>query len=56
MSTRDVHLTEHFDNLFAAGIESGEFSNASEVVHEGLRLLEQWQQEDKARIEWLRGA
>jgi antitoxin ParD1/3/4 len=56
MPTRNVHLTEHFDNLIAIGIESGQFSNASEVVREGLRLLEQRQQEDKAKIEWLRGA
>jgi antitoxin ParD1/3/4 len=56
MPTRNVHLTEHFDNLITAGIESGQFSNASEVVREGLRLLEQRQQEDRAKIEWLRGA
>jgi antitoxin ParD1/3/4 len=56
MPTRNVHLTEHFDSLIAAGIESGQFSNASEVVREGLRLLEQRQEEDKAKIEWLRSA
>jgi antitoxin ParD1/3/4 len=56
MPTRNVHLTEHFDNLIASGIESGQFSNASEVVREGLRLLEQRQREDEARIEWLRNA
>ena len=56
MPTRNVHLTEHFDTLIAAGVESGQFSNASEVVREGLRLLEQRQQEDRAKIEWLRGA
>ena len=32
------------------------FSNASEVVREGLRLLEQREREDRARIKWLRGA
>ncbi len=56
MPTRNVHLTEHFDSLIANGIESGQFSNASEVVSAGLRLLEQRQEEDKARIEWLRAA
>ncbi len=56
MPTRNVHLTEHFDNLIAAGIESGQFSNASEVVREGLRLLEQRQREDQAKLEWLRSA
>lgn len=56
MPTRNVHLTEHFDHFIVAGIASGRFSNASEVVREGLRLLEQREQEDKAKIEWLRAA
>src|ERR1022692_3710949 len=54
MPTRNVNLTEHFDHFIEAGITSGRFSNASEVVREGLRLLEQREQEDKAKIEWLR--
>jgi antitoxin ParD1/3/4 len=56
MPTRNVNLTEHFDRFIETGIASGRFSNASEVVREGLRLLEQREQEDKARIAWLRGA
>ena len=56
MPTRNVNLTEHFDRFIETGITSGRFSNASEVVREGLRLLEQREQEDRAKIEWLRGA
>jgi antitoxin ParD1/3/4 len=56
MPTRNVNLTEHFDRFVEAGVTSGRFSNASEVVREGLRLLEQREQEDKAKIEWLRAA
>ena len=56
MPTRNVNLTEHFDRFIETGITSGRFSNASEVVREALRLLEQREQEDKAKIEWLRGA
>jgi antitoxin ParD1/3/4 len=56
MPTRNVNLTEHFDRFIETGIASGRFSNASEVVREGLRLLEQREREDKAKIEWLRGA
>jgi antitoxin ParD1/3/4 len=56
MPTRNVNLTEHFDRYIQAGVASGRFSNASEVVREGLRLLEQREQEDKAKLEWLRAA
>src|SRR5437588_3238747 len=56
MPTRNVNLTEHFERFIEAGITSGRFSDASEVVREGLRLLEQREQEDKAKLEWLRGA
>ena len=56
MPTRNVFLTEHLDTFIATGIETGQYSNASEVVREGLRLLEQRQLEDRAKIEWLRGA
>jgi len=56
MPTRNVNLTAHFDDFIETGVVSGRFSNASEVVREGLRLLEQREQEDQARIEWLRTA
>jgi antitoxin ParD1/3/4 len=56
MPTRNVNLTEHFDRFIETGVTSGRFSNASEVVREGLRLLEQREQEDRAKIEWLRAA
>ena len=56
MPTRNVNLTEHFDHFIKNGVTSGRFSNASEVVREGLRLLERREQEDKAKLQWLRGA
>ena len=56
MPTRNVDLTEHFDRFIEAGIASGRFSSASEVVREGLRLLEEREREDKAKLEWLRAA
>ena len=34
----------------------GAMRNASEVVREGLRLLEQREQEEKAKLTWLRSA
>ncbi len=56
MPTRNVNLTEHFDRFIDIGITSGRFGNASEVVREGLRLLEQREQQDQAKLEWLRGS
>lgn len=56
MPTRSVHLTEHVDKFIEAGIESGRVNNASEIVRDGLRLLEQREEEDRAKLEWLRKA
>jgi antitoxin ParD1/3/4 len=56
MPQRNVNLTEHFDQFIDAAVESGRFSNASEIVREGLRLLEQREREDQAKIEWMRSA
>lgn len=56
MPSRNVHLTEHYDQFIAAGVEAGRYGNASEAVRAGLRLLEQQEQEDRAKIEWLRTA
>jgi antitoxin ParD1/3/4 len=54
--TRSSNISRHFDRFIDAGISSGRFSNASEIVREGLRLLEQRELEDKARLKWLRAA
>jgi antitoxin ParD1/3/4 len=53
MPQRNVNLTDHFDQFIDANIESGRFSNASEMVREG--LLEQRDREDQAKLAWLRG-
>ena len=56
MPTRNVNLTEHYDKFITAGIEAGRYGNASEAVRAALRLLERQEQEDQAKIEWLRTA
>jgi antitoxin ParD1/3/4 len=56
MPIYNVDLTEHLDRFVEAGISSGRFSDASEVVREGLRLLEQREVENQARLDWLRAA
>ena len=40
-TTRNVALTPHFDEFVQAKIDSGRYQSASEVIREGLRLLEE---------------
>lgn len=56
MPQRNVNLTPHFDKFIDTTIASGRYSNASEIVREGLRLLEQHEKEDRAKLDWLRAA
>ena len=56
MPTRNINLTDHYDRFIASSVASGAFQNASEVVRAGLRLLEQQQREEQARLEALRQA
>lgn len=56
MPTRNVELTDHFDRFIANGVASGRFADAGDVIREGLRLLEQREKEEQAKIEWLRQA
>ncbi|MBX9679266.1 MAG: type II toxin-antitoxin system ParD family antitoxin [Gemmataceae bacterium] len=56
MPTRNVHLTDHFDQFVESSVGSGRFSNASEVVREALRLMEDRDLKNKAKIDALRQA
>jgi len=56
MPTRNINLTDHFDRLIKAEVASGRYGNASEVVREGLRLMERRKEEDRAKLKWLRSA
>ena len=40
MPTRNINLTDHLDDFIEGGVASGRYKNASEVVPDGLRLLE----------------
>ena len=51
MPTRNINLTEHFDRFIEAGVSAGRYQNASEVVRAGLRLLEQQEAENAAKLE-----
>lgn len=56
MPTRNINLTDHWDHFIEHQIASGRYSNASEIVREALRLLEDKEQEQKARLKALRKA
>lgn len=56
MPTRNVVLTDHQAKLVDTLVQTGRYQNASEVLREGLRLVEQHAVEDVVRIEWLRKA
>jgi antitoxin ParD1/3/4 len=54
MPARNVNLTQHQDEFIEERIKAGRFTDASDVVREGLRLLEQKEAEDEAKLECLR--
>ena len=56
MATRNVVLSEHQHELVEALVRSGRYQNASEVLREGLRLLEREEAEEVAKVAVLRRA
>jgi antitoxin ParD1/3/4 len=56
MPTRNVVLSEHQVAFIGDLLASGRYQNASEVLRTGLRLLEQREAEDAARLAALRQA
>lgn len=56
MPTRNVVLTEHQEQVIEELVGSGRYQNASEVLREGLRLVEQREAEDTAKLAALREA
>ena len=56
MPTRNINLTEHFDRFVERQVSSGRYSNASEIVRDALRLLEEQEQEREAKLKALRRA
>jgi antitoxin ParD1/3/4 len=56
MPTRNVVLTKHQEKVIKTLVGSGRYQNASEVLREGLRLVEQREAEEAAKLEVLREA
>ncbi len=56
MPTKNVVLTDHQEKLIDNLVGSGRYRNASEVLREGLRLVERREAEAAAQLEVLRQA
>lgn len=56
MPTRNVVLTQQQTELIERLVDSGRYQNASEVLRDGLRLVESREAEDRARLKALRDA
>lgn len=56
MPTRNVVLTEHHARVIEKLVKSGRYQNASEVLREGLRLVERRDAQDAAKLKMLRAA
>ena len=56
MPTRNVVLTDHQARLVEKLVSTGRYQNASEVLREGLRLIEDHEAQDNARLRALREA
>jgi len=56
MPTRNVVLTDHQASVVEQLVSSGRYQNASEVLRDGLRMIEKREAEDALRLEALRGA
>ena len=56
MPTRNVVLTAHHESIIQALVGSGRYQNASEVLREGLRLVEAREAREAARLKALQEA
>lgn len=56
MPTRNVVLTDHQAALVDRLVQTGRYQNASEVLRDGLRMVESQEAEDRARLKALRAA
>lgn len=56
MPTRNVVLSEHQQQLVESLVQSGRYQNASEVLREGLRLIEERDRREEAKLKALKQA
>ena len=56
MPTKNVVVTQRQAKMIDRLVSSGQYQNASEVLREGLRLVEERNREEKAKLKALREA
>jgi antitoxin ParD1/3/4 len=56
MPTRNVVLTEHHEEVIERLVKTGRYQNASEVLRDGLRLVEQREVLETAKLAALKEA
>lgn len=56
MPTRNVVLTDHQQQLVEDLVQSGRYQNASEVLRDGLRLVEERERHEDAKLKALKQA
>jgi len=56
MPTRNIVLTEHQEEVISELVASGRYQNASDVLRDGLRLIEEQDSQDVAKLKILREA
>lgn len=54
MTTRNINLTDRYDQFVDELVTSGRFSDASEVMRAGLRLLEEQSRNEHEKLALLR--
>ena len=47
-------IGKHFEAFIERLIASGRYSTASEIIRDGLRIIEEREQRREAKLEWLR--
>lgn len=56
MATRNIVLTDHQEQLLGTLIKAGRYQNASEILREGLRLVEEKELQHQQKLLALRNA
>ena len=56
MPTRNISLTKELDTFIEQIVDAGDYQNASEVVRDALRVLQQRRREDALKLKGLRAA